>query len=274
MWKLLLLFLCSIACIEAEESGVHGFLDIEFKNDYITPRGLLVTRTGFTTQILLELNFAICKTEMYELSWIAGVWNDLWSEQDNPHVGAWNELDWYTGLEWIYSKNWDFRLAFTQFLSPPGNFKPENNIEAVLTYREAFNPYIRFFWTVSGDSTVVVGGKTCYVEFGMDPAWHWGSLTLSWPSWISIGPASFWNGGEHALKHECSHFGVFSTGLSLKWPVKLLRSGNWNFALGVQYYYLINDNLLQAQKFTLGISSLKHGHRHVVVPVAGISVNF
>jgi hypothetical protein len=31
---------------------VHGFSDLAFKNDYLTPRGLLVTNKGLTIQIL------------------------------------------------------------------------------------------------------------------------------------------------------------------------------------------------------------------------------
>ena len=33
---------------------IHGFFDVTFANDYITPRGLLVTNTGLTTQVLSE----------------------------------------------------------------------------------------------------------------------------------------------------------------------------------------------------------------------------
>src|SRR3979490_1177381 len=36
-----------------EPLDIHGFVDASFKNDYITPRGLLVTNTGLTTQILM-----------------------------------------------------------------------------------------------------------------------------------------------------------------------------------------------------------------------------
>jgi hypothetical protein len=34
---------------------IHGFFDLTFANDYITPRGLLVTNTGLTTQVLTGL---------------------------------------------------------------------------------------------------------------------------------------------------------------------------------------------------------------------------
>src|SRR2546430_358707 len=35
-----------------EPLDMHAFFDVSFKNAYITPRGLLVTNTGLTTQIL------------------------------------------------------------------------------------------------------------------------------------------------------------------------------------------------------------------------------
>ena len=41
---------------------IHGFFDVSFKNDYITPRGLLVTNTGLTTQALMGLVFDLYKS--------------------------------------------------------------------------------------------------------------------------------------------------------------------------------------------------------------------
>ncbi len=40
---------------------VHGFVDVSFKNAYITPRGLLVTNTGLTTQVLSGMVLDIYK---------------------------------------------------------------------------------------------------------------------------------------------------------------------------------------------------------------------
>ena len=40
---------------------IHGFFDVTFSNDYITPRGLLVTNTGLTTQIVNGLTFSLYK---------------------------------------------------------------------------------------------------------------------------------------------------------------------------------------------------------------------
>src|ERR1700730_1156256 len=44
-----------------EQLDIHGFADVTFLNDYITPRGLLVNNTGLTTQILTGLVLDVYK---------------------------------------------------------------------------------------------------------------------------------------------------------------------------------------------------------------------
>lgn len=277
---------------KSQLSDVHGFLDLAFKNDYITPRGLLVSNTGFTLQVLTGLTLDVYKNPC---EWISkasitmGIWNDIWSQQGDSDVGAWNEMDWFVGFNTLIAKNWLFGAQYIQFVSPPHHFTPENNIEFFLGYDDSswgspvvFNPYIKFFWAVSGDSTVVVGrrGNTYDVEIGLLPTLDLKTLCvpviLTAPTWITVGPASFWNGGTLGLKNKNINFGVFSTGLNAKFPLKFIpsRLGNWYFDIGGQYYCLINDNLLQAQTITLGVRSYKHAKRNIGVATAGIGFGF
>src|ERR1700694_1819750 len=62
------------------EFDVHGFFDISFKNDYITPRGLLVTNTGLTTQILAGMALDLYKGDkngfINDVSIYGYTWND------------------------------------------------------------------------------------------------------------------------------------------------------------------------------------------------------
>lgn len=274
-------------------SDIHGFVDLVFKNDYITPRGLLVTDTGLTAQLLMGIVLDVYKNPdcmINDISLSFGCWNDIWSEQDSHYAADWNELDWFVGASFKIDKSWKFTAIFTQFLSPPGNFRPENNGEFTLYYDDSkwgwpvvINPYVRAWWAISGDSTVVVGkrGNTYYVEFGMTPTLDltdncYLPITLSAPTWISVGPANFWDGSDLARKGKHSNWGVFSTGLKGKIPLKFVpkRLGSWYIDAGVQYYDLINDNLLEAQIYTLGLSSYKHAHRNVVVGYGGFGFEF
>ena len=77
-------------------SAIHGFADLSFKNDYITPRGLLVTNKGLTTQIDGGLVFDLYSDKtgpLTDLSAVVGIWNDLYSKQNNKNFGPWNEFD-------------------------------------------------------------------------------------------------------------------------------------------------------------------------------------
>lgn len=267
-------------CAESEEvnaipetaaKNVNCFFDFAVKNDYITPRGLLVTNTGVTLQILSGFSIDFYKNPscfINQASLVLFCWNDLWTEQHHPTAGAWNEFDWSVGLLFTLSKKWKFGVQFIQFVSPPGNFQPESNIEFLLSYSDPYsiNPYVRWFWAVAGDSTVVVGrpGDTFDVECGIIPTFKLCRSVITLPTWITFGPPSFWNGGDLGLKHKDLYVGVFSTGMNIRYSPSW-----WYFYLGGQYYYLINDNLLQAQTITLGVSSYKKGHRNVGVATVG-----
>lgn len=300
MKKVILLLLLG-ACVHAREllyddqdesaSDVHGIVDFSFKNDYITTRGLLVTDTGLTVQVLTGLSLDLYKNDHQPIQSVAlnfGIWNDIWTEQNDPTVGAWNELDWFIGISLGIQKNWKLQAQFIEFVSPPGNFRPENNVEFILTYNDTdwnlpltINPYMKLFWAVSGDSTVVVGrhGDTYYFEFGMVPLFKWEGdclpITVAFPTWFSVGPESFWNGSKEGLKGG-GNFGLFSTGLRARIPLKWIptRIGNWYLEWGGQYYYLINDNLLQAQLFTLQLNSRRSAYRNVGVGFIGLGFEF
>src|SRR5215470_5385947 len=221
------------------ESDVHGFFDISFKNDYITPRGLLVTNTGLTTQVLSGLALDVYKDKfgfINTVSFYGYVWNDLWSDQNHPKVGSWNEFDWAVGMTVKFAKNWKFGVEYVEFLSPPGNFSIERNFEFTLAYDDSswwgggpftLNPYVKLFYAVSsGSSTVVTGkaGGTYDVELGIVPTLDMKRylgipLQLSAPTWITVGPSDYWNvGGNLCGVSLCStdNVGVFSTGLSGK----------------------------------------------------------
>jgi hypothetical protein len=277
-------------------SDVHGFFDISFKNAYITPRGLLVTNTGLTTQVLAGLALDVYKSNsgiINNVSVYGGVWNDMWSKQGHPTVGSWNEFDWFVGFNVKFARDWKFGVEYIEFMSPPGNFNIERNIEFTLAYDDSgwnpfipLNPYVKLFYAVSGPSTVVVGkpGDTYDVEIGIVPTlalkkytgWN---LTLTAPTWITVGPASYWNvGGNVCGVALCStdNAGVFSTGLTGKLMMDWIpaRLGNWYLKGGFQYYYIINDNLLLAQTIVGTATTFATAHHDVWVGFGGVGFSF
>jgi hypothetical protein len=196
---------------------VHGFVDVSLRNDYITPRGLLVTNTGLTSQYLMGLVLDVYKDKsgyISDVSFNAGVWNDLWSKQNDPHVGSWNEFDWFVGMDVKFAQSWKFSVQYIEFVPPAHDLitsfpSTERNVNFTLAYDDsgwwggapfALNPYVQLWYAASGPSTVVLGkSSTYYVEFGAVPTYDFKTalfgipFVLSAPSWISVGPEDYWN---------------------------------------------------------------------------------
>jgi hypothetical protein len=298
--------------VAAPTSDIHGFFDVSFKNDYITPRGLLVTNTGLTTQILMGLSGDVYKDKAGFINLVSlygGVWSDLWSDQPDfiaangningdrtDRVGVWNEFDWFVGMNIKFAQDWTFGVQYIEFISPPHLFPGvERNIEFSLAYDDSkwntvlpLHPYVKLFWAADGPSTVVFGkqGDTFDVEFGLVPTLDLNKykipVVLTAPTWVTVGPSTYWNNGvtgcgpTPASPCESSNAGVFSTGLTGRTPLTFMppNLGKWSVYAGFQYYYLINDTLLLAQTATGTAANYASAHRDVFLGFGGVSFNF
>jgi hypothetical protein len=290
----------------AIEFDVHGFADVSFKNDYITPRGLLVTNTGLTTQAVMGLALDVYKDKggfINLVSFYGGWWADTWSEQHHPTARNLNEVDWFLGMSVKFAQNWKFGVEYSEFISPPGNFRTEQNVEFSLSYDDSswnpfipINPYVKLFYAASGSSTVVTGkqGHTYDIEIGIVPTIDLNKsgipIVLTIPTWVTVGPTEYWNSGFFnnplgtgnrgcgAGLAFCStdNAGVFSTGLTGKSPLSVIpkRLGNWYAKYGFQYYHIINDNLLLAQTAVGTATTVATAHKDIGVGFVGFGMGF
>jgi hypothetical protein len=266
------------------ESDVHGFADLTFLNDYITPRGLLVHNNGLATQVLTGLVLDVYKSKtgfINDFSVSGGAWADFWSNQHDIHVGSFNEFDWFVGGTVTFMQNWKFGIQYIEFIPPasdlPTSFpSTERNIEFSLSYDDTswgwpvpIHPYVKLFYEAQGPSTVVLGqtGNIYDVEIGIVPtidakkATGW-PLVVTFPTWFTVGPTNYWNkndgttnvcGAASTSPCSLSNFGVFTTGIEGKLAIDNIvpkRLGNWYVKAGARYYHVINDALLAAQEFT------------------------
>ncbi len=260
---------CLLACAAAlsslsasaadrdERSDVHGFLEVTLKNAYITPRGLVVHTGGATIQPLAGIVLVLASGGVLDsLSLSTGVWCDLNARQNAEYVGAWNEFDYFGGVSAKLAKRLELGVSYLLFTSPPHNFRPEHNVELKVALDDsgwirsaAFRPYVKFFWAVAGDSTVVLGkqGGTWDAEFGLSPSYRLQAIrsypiSLALPTFLTLGSRSFFGGGGNV--------GVLSTGLSASAPLSFMptRMGSWTGELGATYYHLVNDSLVSASR--------------------------
>ncbi|HEX7823151.1 MAG TPA: hypothetical protein VF463_21360 [Sphingobium sp.] len=262
-----------------EDSGIglHGFGDISLKTDYVTPRGLVVTTQGAAIQVLNGLVL----TTPVGVTFHAGTWVDInpgYSRADG-NITAVNEFDFFFGVDKNIAKGLNLGVEYSQFISgqPSVAFKDERNIEFALKYSDnptgkvSINPYGKFFWAFdSRSSTVVTGkaGKTFDIELGAAPTYKGKGFSLTAPTWITVGPKTYWGLGAN----KDGNVGVFSTGLKGSVPLSFLSGTGAKASLYgfVQYYNLINDNLVRAK----GILNSGASNRDHFVFGTGINFGF
>jgi len=225
----------------------------------------VVTTAGTTVQVLNGL-VAVAPGGV---AFHAGTWVDMNPGYSRAHgnITAVNEFDYFFGVDYDILPKLNVGAEYSEFISgqPSVAFKNEHNLEFSVKYKDgspdkpySINPYAKLFWAFSSrSSTVVLGkaGKTFDIELGAVPTYKTGMLTLSAPTWITVGPKTYWG-----VAAPDGNVGVFSTGLKASVPVPFKPGGAGMsvYAFG-QYYNLINDNLVTAKALLNGGAS-KRSH--------------
>ena len=135
-----------------------------------------------------------------------------------------------------------------------------------------FNPYVTFYYEFNSLGTIGGGAVSaacfsCQVnnyEFflGMTPTInlekYWGiPVTLKAPTYVTVGPASFWNGNPDGIGLASSgDVGVFTTGLTAIMPLSWMPAqyGHWYAKAGFQWYDIVNTSLQASNAVSLGTS--------------------
>lgn len=253
---------------EDSDWSLHGFGDVSVKNDYVTPRGLVVTTKGATVQILNGLVLV----SPQGASFTAGTWTDLNPGYGDGNTATVNEFDFFVGVSVPVTPKLEVGAQYVQFISGQNAFYDERNIELTVKYKDGakgaaltVNPYAKFFWAFDSKSSTVVLGKaggTFDVELGAVPTYAAKGVTLSAPTWITVGPKTYWGAKDNPFAVKGQNFGVFSTGLKVSKSLGFIKgaAGASVYVQG-QYYHLINDNLVTAKYL---LNSGDHDRDHVV----------
>lgn len=267
---------------DAGSPNVHGFLNVPFKSAYVTPRGLVVENAGLVFQPIVGLVFPTGDLgPLKDTAIITGIWTSFNTAQDDPKVGCWNEVDYFLTFS---GKVGDFGFAATYSpwffpQSTVGKPDTEHTADLKISYSDhwidgwTINPYVDFFWSIGGSSTVVLGddGGTGYVEIGIVPTKtvKFGDtpLTFTFPAYFSVGPEGYWDADG---SHDGDCFGVFSISANVSVPLPIpVQYGHWHLDAGVTYDYLHNSALLDAGDILTG-----NDNRNVIVASLGVGVNF
>lgn len=270
---------------EPEGLRIHGLLQLDVSNAYITPRGLNVENEGVVFQPLLLLFWNLYSNPdgfLNDITLTTGVWNSIHTHESGANPSHWNEIDPIAGLSFKFAKDFTFDVFWSAFHSQTDSYDTSNNLDLKLSYADkwfgnfSLNPYVEFFYELNDKATVVFDFDTSeeswYFQLGLAPTYKFESipLTVSMPTFVSIVDGDFYQrfdgtpGGSGA--------GVFSSQLKFSTPLTFVPKsyGNWTAYASFQYYYLFNDGVLDGNQ----VLATADREEHLYQFHAGISVFF
>ena len=127
-----------------------------------------------------------------------------------------------------------------------------------------FNPYVSWYYEFKGNNTYQM--PACFscandngdFTIGMTPTMSgkmWGMpwLTVKAPTYVTVGPTSFWTNPTCCGVASSGGVGVFTTGLTFVAGLTWIPSnlGSWYAKAGFQYYDVINNALIASNEVSM-----------------------
>ena len=267
----------STPAVQAEApSRIHVFIQNDFSDKYLTPRGLLVENEGVVWQPLAILLIDLYSADhgfLTDATLAPGNWASVHSHRDGPQLHNWNEDDPFIGLNLKFFKDFELDSTYTAFVSENGSFPTSTNLDEKLTYHDHFidgfsiNPYVEYFDELTNKSTFVINPATSkkgyYFVLGMDPTYTVKTpvvpITFELPTYVSLCSSNFYQrlngtGGGAGV-------GVVTTEIKASVPIDFIPKsyGHWTYYAGFQYYYIANQGALDGNA-TFGAAAGSREH--------------
>lgn len=252
--------------VEEESLGlrIHGLVNIDVSDHYITPRGLNVENQGVIFQPLVLLFWNLYQSQegfLNDVTLTTGVWNSIHTKESGAEPSHWNEIDPIAGISFKFAKAFTFDVFWSAFQSQTDSYETSNNLSFKLTYNDtifgdsfSINPYVEYWYEVSDKATVVFNPETSseswYFSLGINPTYKFKSipLTLSFPTFVNLVEDDFYQRMDGTPGG--SGLAVFSTQIKATVPLNFIPKsyGNWSIYASFQYYNLSNDGLLDGNQ--------------------------
>lgn len=274
----------TIPPVEAPAPGlkIHGLIQLEFSDHYITPRGLHVENQGVIFQPLVLLFWNLYSSEsgfLNDVTLTTGVWNSWHTRKSGADPHQWNEIDPILGLSFKFAKNFTLDAFYTAFQSMTDSYETSTNLDLKLSYDDssllgafALHPYVEFFYEVD-ELAVVLGEKySYYFQLGINPSYTFKCGTkIELPTSVTLTADDFYTRFDGS--DGGSGVGVFTTQLKVSVPLKFVPAsyGFWKAYAGVQYYYLNNEGIIDGNVL-LGATADRE--EHLVQFHGGITIFF
>jgi hypothetical protein len=266
-----------------EPSRVHALVSVDFANEYVTPRGMLIRDQGLTVQPLFLGLISLYKGDSFinSATLIPGVWNDLGTRSvsvNGPYnakpTTPWTEVDPIFGIEIGFAKHFTLDVTYTAFVEQILSIGTSEHLDTKLSFDDSsyfkgfgFHPYVEYWQELDGKATdadlpYTLGqegvlpnkgpgpGSSYYFQVGVDPTYTFdklGGLKMEVPVDVLLPSSDFY--GEYYSSP--STVGLVAAGVKGTLPLNFMPKGygHWSVHAGVKYLYFVDDNLYNLNSF-------------------------
>ena len=280
-----LLSLASPARADGPISHVDAVVNMEFANEYVTPRGMIVTDKGVTFQPLVLGLINVYKSDGFlsDVTLVPGVWNDFSSSQvsktgptyKTQPTTQWVEIDPIAGVSFTMAKRFTLSVTWTEFNMQVLDIATSQHLDTKLAFDDsdylkafALHPYFEYWQELDGKATdadlpASIGitpensaakhpapGSSYYFELGVAPGYtfqKFANVRIEAPCRVLLPDERFY--GDFYGKS--STVGLFELGLKATVPMNFMPQGygHWSFHTGFRYMNMVDDNLYHLNEF-------------------------
>ncbi|HEX3717581.1 MAG TPA: hypothetical protein VH595_06410 [Verrucomicrobiae bacterium] len=290
------------------ESHVNAVLNLEFANEYVTPRGMIVTDKGLTFQPLALGLINIYKSDkpdnfVNSVTLIPGVWSDFCSSPTSKTgptykttpTTEWVEIDPIGGVEFALAKRFKLDVTWTEFDMQVLNIATSMHLDSKISFDDsdylkafALHPYFEYWQELEGKATdadlpYTLGlppragaqhpdpGSSYYFEVGIDPGYTFQKaygIRLDTPCRVLLPDDRFY--GD--FYSSSSTVGLYELGVKATLPMNFMPGGygHWSFHTGFRYMNMVDDNLYHLNAFNAPNTATRDTFQYY----AGINIFF
>ncbi len=292
--------------VQAAPGRLHGLINLELSNAYVTTHGLLVENQGVVFQPLLSLSADLYLRPAEFLSGVTatvGGWSSVHSRESGKQPGHWNEGDLFGGLTLAFARDWRLSAFYERYYSQTDSYPETAEVALTLSYDDtralglfALHPYVTLTPQVENKTSVTFRADKIHRSYewrlGVTPAYQFQQipLKLELPTFFTLVPNDYYQRSTLETRHleifgidypyqvyngagGGNGVGYFTTALRASVPLKFMprQTGFWNVYAAVQYYRFVNAGLLDNNQ-VLGADAQRE--RNLVQFHAGLSISF
>jgi hypothetical protein len=268
-------------------SRFNELVNLNFTSEYVTPRGMMVDNQGICFQPLLLTLANLYKADGFinSLDWDGGAWADFSSAgvSVNGPYGShpktdFVEIDPIFGLSTTLAKNFTLGVTYTAFGMQILDIGYSQHLETKLSFNDspylgawALHPTLIFWQELANKATDAdlplklfnegaypiapragashpAPNSSFYFDLGVDPTYTFkDGIKLEAPCRLLLPDDRFY--GDYYA--PSSFVGLWQIGTKATIPLKFMPAGfgHWNFFMGVNFLYFVDDNLVNLNQF-------------------------